>query len=231
MKIGRSTSGSQNAISVSWVGSGDYIGRPPTRHGRLVPDESLNWFVSSSDGFLYTVVEMNWVRKSEFSRLVGGVSGDSKPSSRYSYDKQTRFCRKKGHADETHRGLNSKIPRLKWEWGCDPNLRPVRWKSGAPLDCTASIPASKDICTAKRTQMSHLSSWTTAPPCSSWKPLDWKGTTYTSREQLTGFSIRWPSLRSWNNLSMLGTDGYGVPPSVMISHNRIPKDQTSDWLV
>ena len=47
---------------------------------------------------------------------------------------------------------------------------------------------------------------------------------YISREQQGGFSIRWPLRSSWNSFSTLGTDGYGVPPKVMISHSRMPYD-------
>ena len=48
--------------------------------------------------------------------------------------------------------------------------------------------------------------------------------TYISIEQHGGFSIRWPFLNNWNNFSTLGTEGYGVPPKVIISHNKIPYD-------
>lgn len=48
-------------------------------------------------------------------------------------------------------------------------------------------------------------------------------------EQHGGFSIRWPVLSNWNNFSTDGTDGYGVPPSVMISHNRIPYDHLKHY--
>lgn len=51
---------------------------------------------------------------------------------------------------------------------------------------------------------------------------------YMSRGQFCGCSIRWPSLRKSSNCSV-GKVGYGVPPSVKISHKQTPKDQLKDW--
>lgn len=48
--------------------------------------------------------------------------------------------------------------------------------------------------------------------------------TYISRLQQGGFSMRCPALRCWY-MYCPGTVGYGVPPSVMISHRSTPKDQ------
>ena len=39
----------------------------------------------------------------------------------------------------------------------------------------------------------------------------------------------WPSLKSCRSFSMLGMDGYGLPPRVIISQHKIPKLQTSDY--
>ena len=47
---------------------------------------------------------------------------------------------------------------------------------------------------------------------------------YMSIGQLCGCSMRWPSLRKSNNCSV-NIPGYGVPPSVKISHKQIPNDQ------
>lgn len=48
--------------------------------------------------------------------------------------------------------------------------------------------------------------------------------TYISRLQQGGFSIRCPALRCWY-MYCPATVGYGVPPSVMISHSNTPNDQ------
>ena len=50
---------------------------------------------------------------------------------------------------------------------------------------------------------------------------------YMSSGQLWGCSMRWPSLRKSSNCSV-GIPGYGVPPSVKISHKQIPNDQLWD---
>lgn len=45
-----------------------------------------------------------------------------------------------------------------------------------------------------------------------------------SREHNGGFSIRSPFLSSSNKFLTDGTDGYGVPPNVMISQRSTPYD-------
>lgn len=61
-------------------------------------------------------------------------------------------------------------------------------------------------------------------PIFHWQTFTNKTENYISREQQGGFSIRCPLRSSWNSFSTLGTDGYGVPPKVMISHSRMPYD-------
>lgn len=47
---------------------------------------------------------------------------------------------------------------------------------------------------------------------------------YMSIEHNAGFSIRSPFFKISNKFFTLGTLGYGVPPNVIISHNKIPYD-------
>lgn len=49
--------------------------------------------------------------------------------------------------------------------------------------------------------------------------------TYSSSEQRSGFSMRYPARRKSKSFSIRASDGYGVPPSVIISQRRTPKDQ------
>ena len=66
------------------------IGREKEREFGEIEKKQLG---SGKDHLLHTVETTNCVRQSEFSRLLGGVSGDSKPNSKYSckFKKENRF--------------------------------------------------------------------------------------------------------------------------------------------